>query len=61
MLPEMNKPSIRIVFNNGFGDITDVTKTLVDGTIGDVFEAIRECLAGCGFQAENIDEWFPEE
>ena len=61
MLPEISKPSIRIVFTTEFGDVTDITKSLSEGTIGEIFEAVRECLAGCGFQPGNIDEWFPEE
>ena len=61
MLPEMKQATLRIVFTTEFGDQTDITKTLQDGTIGEIFEAVRECLAGCGFQKENIDEWFPEE
>ena len=61
MLPEMKQATLRIVFTTEFGDQTDITKTLQDGTIGEIFEAVRECLAGCGFQPENIDEWFPEE
>ena len=57
----MKQATLRIVFTTEFGDQTDITKTLQDGTIGEIFEAVRECLAGCGFQPENIDEWFPEE
>ena len=57
----MNIPTIRVVFDNGLGDITDITKTLSSPAIDDIFYAIREALAGCGFAKENIDYWFSEE
>jgi len=61
MLPEMKQATLRIVFTNPFGDSTDITKTVGEGTIGNIFEAVREAIMGCGFAKESVDEWFPEE
>jgi hypothetical protein len=54
------KPTLRLVLTNEFGDATDITKDLVDSTISSVFWAIRDTLAGCGYNPINIDEWFPQ-
>jgi hypothetical protein len=58
---EITKPSLRFIFTNEFGDQTDISKDLRGSGIEDVFDAIREALAGCGFGKETIDQWFPEE
>ena len=49
---------------NEFEDKTTVEKTLMDDGIESIFWAIRECLAGCGYSQDTIDDWFsidPEE
>lgn len=55
------KPTLKLVFTNEFGDRTEIEKTMISGDIGDVFRSIRDMLMGCGFQKANVDEWFPEE
>lgn len=55
-----HKPSLRFIFTNEFGDTTDITKDLHTSAIDDLFWAIRESLAGCGFAKETIEEWFSE-
>ena len=54
-----NKLSIRIIYNNGLGDETDITKTLSSPDIVSVYQAIREALMGFGFQQATVDEWLP--
>jgi len=62
MLKQMDcKPSLYFAFTNEFGNRTVVEKDLRSGGIEDLFWAIREALAGCGFSKETIDQWFPEE
>ena len=56
-----NKPSLYFVYTNTFGDVTAIEKDLRGDGIEDLFWAIREALAGCGFSKETIDQWFPEE
>lgn len=60
-LPPTQKPSLRLVFTTEFGDKTDITKDLISSGIDDLFYAIRDALAGCGFSQELINSWFPEE
>jgi len=50
--------SIRIVLTNEFGDSTDITKSLTGSAMDEVYHAIGECLAGCGYADETIQEWF---
>ena len=54
-------PTIRLVLVNEWGDQTDITKTLTVCDMEQVYEAIREMLAGCGFGQETIDEWMGQE
>jgi len=54
-------PTLRLVLTTEFGNTTDITKSLEDETMGNVYEAIREALAGCGYVKETIDEWFSED
>jgi len=59
--PEPRKSTLRLVLTNSFGDITDITKDLYGCGIADVYNALREALAGCGFIQDTIDEWLPNE
>jgi hypothetical protein len=52
-------PTLRLILTNEFGDQTDITKTLPDSSMDQIYVAIREALAGCGFSAETIDLFFP--
>lgn len=61
MIPEPKKPSLRLVLTSEFGDVTDITKDLSGAGMEDIFWAIRDALAGCGFNHDTIDQWFPEE
>ena len=56
---DSNKLSIRIIYNNGMGDETDITKTLPGLGIKEVYQAIREALLGIGFGQATVDEWMP--
>ena len=55
------KPQLRFILTTEFGDVTDITKDLGGSSIEDLFWAVRDAIAGCGFAKENIDQWFPTE
>ena len=61
MIKEPKTPSLRFVLTNEFGDQTDITKDLSSANMEDLFWAIRDALAGCGFARETIEQWFPDE
>jgi hypothetical protein len=58
-LPRTQKPTLQFVFTTEFGDKTEVIKELTGSHIEDLFWAFRDCLAACGYDKENINEWLP--
>ena len=55
------KPMLKFTFTNSFGDTTEVVKDLNGDAIENLFWAIRDCLAGCGFSEKTIEDWFSAE
>jgi hypothetical protein len=53
-------PTLRLILTDEFGDQTDITKTLTGSSMDQIYVAIREALAGCGYSLVTIDEFFPE-
>ena len=53
--------NISIRFENEFGDVTEVSKSLLSTEMYHVFMAIRETLLGCGYAQQTVDEYFPLE
>jgi hypothetical protein len=52
--------TIRFVYTNLAGNITDITKTVPD-TLDEWFYPLREILLGCGFDLVNVETLMPEE
>ena len=52
--------TLRLVYTNDFGDITDITKSIPPNLDG-WFYPLREILLGCGFHPDNVDELFMDE
>jgi len=59
-LPDQ-KPTLRFVYTNSYGDKTEVITDLYDDTIEGLYSAILSSLRGCGFGESTIQEWFGEE
>jgi hypothetical protein len=59
MITEIQRPTVRLVYTNEFGDVTDITKTLCDVGFGKLYSALRECCLAIGFGAETVEEWLP--
>lgn len=60
MLPNQ-KPALRVVYTNSFGDESDIKLDLKDDTIESIFWAVRQAIMGCGFSEKSVDDWFPLE
>lgn len=61
MIPQTQKPTLRLVHITEFGDMTDITVDLTDDDIFAVGDALRLMLAGCGYARESIEQILPEE
>ena len=54
------RTTLEFIYTTEFGDRSEIKLDLYDATIGSVFQAVRQALAGCGFAQSSIEEWFPE-
>jgi hypothetical protein len=60
-LPDMKIPYIRIILSNGFGDVTDITKSLKVDSMEEIYSALQNMLVGCGFTEATVKEWLPDD
>lgn len=59
---EFTKPTLEFTMTSEFGDKTTIVKELVGGSsLDELIPAIKDCLAGCGYAKESIDEFFEKE
>ena len=47
--------TLRLVYTNDFGDITDITKT-IPPNLDEWFYPLKEMLLGCGFDPVTVNE-----
>ena len=54
-----NTCRVRLIITNEYGDKTDVAVSMVDSTLGSVYNAIHNALLGSEFSPESVEEVFP--
>ena len=54
-------PTLQFILTTEFGDRTEIIKQLSGSDVEAVFWAVRDCLAGCGYDHRSIEDWFPTE